>query len=542
MKPVHRLAALAAAVAVGLLGAPVLADPSTDCPAGPLACATDVAAALDIERRSNDNFHYGQMLEIDYRTAEQIPGDVASAGAWGDSGLWTGVYLGGQSFRYATARYHLANQGQLTQEQVDYWLTQYDQSRARVKEIVDKYHLLANIGRGWRTGELDPTGLLGEPPDFGGGVFDGEEGLLMRGCSPTDAPPSIGIGQNKRVFGPFPWEDGKQYMCETAPSRDTYAGTIFGLLLAYDLVGPDEPFMRAQIRRDVLTLADRLVRYAWNFPRPHGHISHPAPKPIPGGGGHDFDNFISPLFVYVPLARLSLVQAARHVASEGSSDEQLYWQAVWLEELATQGPILAGSMEVDAIQPNEGYYKYNLNHLNMSTLIRLEREEPQSTLFRQALSVMDHTTRDDINAHFEAITYSLTGQPGRLNDAVTHLRQWLDYRHNIHQGPVDNAPGCGTGFQCVPNDQLDIDVQGAVVSVPGTSTKLRAATPLPVADRAPTDFLWQRPPTQLAGSESPRHQAPGIDFLTPYWMIRYYTEAAPPALAPLPGWIGPAHR
>ena len=58
-------------------------------------------------------------------------------------------------------------------------------------------------------------------------------------------------------------------------------------------------------------------------------------------------------------------------------------------------------------------------------------------------------------------------------------------------------------------------------------------------DRTPTDFLWQRPPNQLVGHETATHQAPGIDYLLPYWMIRYHTEANTPVLAPYPPWLGP---
>ncbi|MDX6226607.1 MAG: hypothetical protein QOE64_2983, partial [Frankiales bacterium] len=38
------------------------------------------------------------------------------------------------------------------------------------------------------------------------------------------------------------------------------------------------------------------------------------------------------------------------------------------------------------------------------------------------------------------------------------------------------------------------------------------------------------------------HREPGIDFLTPYWTVRYFTEVAAPALSPFPDWAGPASR
>jgi hypothetical protein len=260
---------------------------------------------------------------------------------------------------------------------------------------------------------------------------------------------------------------------------------------------------------------------------------------------HDFDGFISPLFVYVPMARLNLTNAVRHVLADGTdSVAKAKWDAVWAEELASQGPILAGSMEIDSLQPNDGYYKFNLHHLTAFNLLRT-LTGAERTLVAQAVSVMDKTTGDDINAHFEAILYSQTGDADRLAAAVQHLRQWKLYRANTDEGAfVNNAARCEKDLRCVVKDQYELGTPaGDVAWFPGTdSTKRRAARPLPVAERAPSDFIWQREPTILNGHESAAHREPGVDYLTPYWMLRYYTEVAPPALAPLPACAGPTTR
>lgn len=599
----HRIALLLAATAVAATAvvAPAtvaLAKQPTAAPLpcdAPLACADD-SAMLDLEQRIADNFRYGQVLEIDYRTPEKVLGDVASGGAWGDSALWTGVYLAGESMRYAVAENKLTllgssdgNKHKQKDAQGDvaegddaaaddaaadaarvYWAAQRDEALRRVRLMSAKFHLLARIGKEWKTQlspnmSYNPTSPGGGPPSFGGGVFQGEEGILMRGCAPqpSQTPDGIGIqpGGNQRIFGPFYWDDGLDngiqdkinYYCETAPSRDSYAGTLYGLTYAYDLVGKDDPVLREQIRGDVLVLAGRLVKYGWSFPRPHGNVSVPKLPigvPVTGFNGHDFDNFISPAFMQqVPSARLNVAQSARHVAEQGTAEQRQFWDAVWAEELTTQLPVLALSMEVDAIQPNQGYFKYNLNHLTVANTIRLETDPTVRTELKRALGVMDKTTGDDGNAHFESITYGATGEPRRISAAVTHLQEWLGYRAAIGAGPVANSPRCGQDLECVPDGQLDIDQGGTVVSVPdpaslwpGAKPKLRARLPLPVAQRTPTDFLWQRPPTSLDGAEAPTHQAPGIDYLTPYWTIRYLTEVVKPGLAPMPAWSGPSHR
>jgi hypothetical protein len=526
--------------------APMMAKASPDPCAPVLACGDDLAEARALETKISDHFVWGQVLEADFADASRTPGTVTGVGGWGDSGLWTGTYLAAESYRYALAGKYLADP-EVQGTARDDWTAQRAEALDRVRAMVAKYHLLTNIGSTWHTSTrvppyVNPTNPS-DRPDFGGGVIQGEPGMLMRACAPTDAPAKWAMGRNQRVFE-LPsdpnatWTDGKRYLCETAPSRDTYAGTTFGLLAAFDMVSGDDPAMRASIRDDILTLAGFLVKYGWNYPRPHGYVSLP---PV----GHDFDNFVSPLFVYVPMARLNMAQAARHVASVGgTSTQQAQWQAVWAEELASQGPILAASMEVDAVQPNAGYYKFNLHHLTGLSLTRLEVDPTVQLLFKQALGVMDKTTGDDVNAHFEAITYGLTGEQPRLDAAVQHLREWRSYRSRTDTGvETVNSTKCAVSIQCVPDDQYDVMIDPSLdVMVPGTVTKQRARLPLPVADRPPTDFLWQRPPTQLDGSSPATHEAPGIDYLLPYWMLRYFTEVAPPALAPFPAWPGPSHQ
>lgn len=538
---------------------------------GSLACDTDLGPALDLERKIADNTWDGQVYEVDYDTLspERTRADIVSVNHFGDSALWTGTYLAAQSFRYALAQHKLAARPQDPERKL--WKDQRDESLARVLDMARKFHILANISQLWNH-ELNPSL---EQPGFGGGVFAGEPGYLMRACIPkgvpawqtwselslqtTDVEPPP-YTRNRRVFGPFPWrnEDGTttEYYCEDGTSRDAYAGTIFGLLAAFDLVGRDQPQMRHRIRDDIVTLVNFAVKYYWNTPRPHGRISLPIPTG-PGGVpcsllpaspcGHDFENFVSPLFVLQPIHRMNMAQAARHVVhADPGRDDAAKWDEIWTVELLTDLPFLDVEYEVDAVQPNESYYKFNLLHLTSYDVIHLEEDPLTRSVFKQAFGVLDRTTGDDVNAHFETITYALSGERSRLDAAIAHLRQWRDYRARVDTvTSTTNSTRCGTSLECVPEDQLEIiqptPLGEETIVVPGTSTDLRARRPLPVAQRAETDFLWQRPPTQLDGGESLTHQFPGIDYLLPYWMLRYYTEAAPPPVEPIPAWPGPAH-
>ncbi|TAL13430.1 MAG: hypothetical protein EPN99_15310, partial [Frankiales bacterium] len=141
----RRLVLLLTAFAVGVTSTVAVAAPEPAAPRceGPLECADD-AAVLELERRIDDHLRYGQLLEIDYRTTDRVLGDVASGGAWGDSALWTGVYLAGQSMRYAVAREKLDEPNgkgrgrglaaqRLTDEQRAYWSAHREEALSRVR-------------------------------------------------------------------------------------------------------------------------------------------------------------------------------------------------------------------------------------------------------------------------------------------------------------------------------------------------------------------------------------------------------------------------
>jgi hypothetical protein len=506
----------------------------------PLAGGADLAMMLDLEAKMADSMHYGHAVPVVFDSPEQLPGHVVAAPYWGDTALWSGVYLGGEAMRYAVARRHLAD------DPSSFWEQQRDEALARVRELLAAEHRDINIAEDWAGTLKVPPAVSADPNDAhnvdaGGGVIHGERGMVTRGCTPIDAGP-LGINppnhdpahpindHSNHVFQ-ITWThgDGVTYNCETSPSRDTYAGLTFGLLTAFDLV--DDAGLRAQIRDDVLAMARFLVLHGWSHVRPHGYM----------GTHSDEDWVLSPLMPHVPMARLNIAAAARHVVKVlGTTQQKATWNAVWAEELASQGPLLGPSLEVDAMQPNEGYFKFNLHHLIAFNLFRTVTDEERLVLAR-GFSAVDTTTRDDINAHFEAITFAITGEAARRDGAITHLQQWRDYRAaSTH---VRNSAQCGTTITCVPQDRAGVVLPTGTTNwyPESAGSGLRAEGPLPVAVRPPADFLWQRPPTALDGDQDPSWREPGIDYLTPYWMLRYLTEVSPPALRPLPKWLGPAH-
>jgi hypothetical protein len=518
---------------------------------GPLDTPSDLAAALKYEERILDHFHYGQIYEQTYRTADRITGDIASTHGENDSALYTGNYLGAEAFRYALAKRKIAQH-----VDTDFWVAQRNDARDRVERMVKQYHLLINISESWKT-TLNPQ-LHDDKPltngriDFGGGVFPAKKGLLFRACTPTPIDPGnefVDLGRNpnyNRLVGPLYWpEDHKYYNCFGATSRDAYAGTTFGLLTAFDLVSGDSPPMRRMIRDDIIAMTDYTFGYAWGTPRMHGRVVLPEVE-----GGNDLDNFYSPLFMYTPVQQMNMAQIARHVADvAGTTQQKLKWDAVWASELATEAPNLFTDQYLNTAQPHDSYYKFHLDYL---ALFNLTRVEPNATVrdqfFRRALGVMDATTGDDGNALYDAFVYALSGDPARLADGVTHHRQWLDYRARLdaNNNNTVNSTKCGVTIECVPKDSTEILVGGVpLVTIPEAqpSGQLRARFPLPVVDRKGQDFLWQKDPFLLDEVRNdPTWEAPAADFLLPYWMLRYYSETKPLVSSPLPAWPGPTFR
>lgn len=543
------LAVLVASAAV--LSSGFVAPDRAQAAAGPLDTPADLAAALTAEERILDHFHFGQIYEQLYNTPARVTGDIATTVGENDSALYTGNYLGAQAFRYALAKRKIA-------EGVDvpFWTAQRNEAKTRVDAMVKQYHLLINISKNWKTTfnlqlHQDKPLTLGRI-DFGGGIFQGEKGLLFRACTPTTAAaegkPYANLGRNpnyNRLVGPLRWDDGKFYNCFGATSRDAYAGTTFGLMTALDMVSGDDPAMRATIRDDLIAMTSFALKYLWSTPRPHGTVVIPEVE-----GGNDLDNFISPLFVYTQAAQLNMVSIARHAARvAGTAQQRNYWDAIYAAHAVVNGPLLPGSLLADVAQRHDSYYKYHLNYLTMFNLIRTE---PTSSLwqpvYRLALSIQDASLRDDMNALYDAFVYALTGDQARLGQAVVHHRQWLDYKARLDANNNDtlNSPKCGVSIECVPKASTDMIIAGLppilLPELPTPTGEVRARLPLPVKDRKGQDFMWQKDPTLLDEDQSPTWEPIGWDFLLPYWMIRYYSEAAQPANTPLPPWTAVIFR
>lgn len=251
-------------------------------------------------------------------------------------------------------------------------------------------------------------------------------------------------------------------------SRDQYMGVFFGLSVAYEHL--EFPDVRAAIADVATRLIDRLLAKNWAVVMPDGDTST--------------------VFWLRPDQQLSILQVGRQV-------NPARFASIYRE---TDGGLfgVGAAVSLEAREEHESYFKFNLAAITFYNLIRLE--PAGSSERRDYLSAYDTFRRavdDHGNAFFNVIDRAIYG-PRAARDAETMelMAAWL----------------------LRPRRDAWVDLRGKYRAC-GSD---RACDPIPVTERVRTDFLWQRSPFLLYGGGEGRIESPGIDFILPYWMGRYY--------------------
>jgi hypothetical protein len=152
----------------------------------------------------------------------------------------------------------------------------------------------------------------------------------------------------------------------------------------------------------------------------------------------------------------------------------------------------------DNFDDHHSYFKFNLNMINMYSLLRFENS--RSSLrkpYLTAYNKLRRTTETHQNAHFNMIDHAIKG-PNSARDAQTVdlLRAWTTR----------------------PRRDPFVDLRGKYKACGDD----RACEVIAVPERPTTDFLWQRSPFLLFGGGAGLVEGAGIDFTLPYWMGRYF--------------------
>jgi hypothetical protein len=295
-------------------------------------------------------------------------------------------------------------------------------------------------------------------------------GVLARCVVPVDSPYAAAILQEEGGHGVYEGTlDGTPYFWIGNTSRDQYSGVMFGLSLAYDLIAL--PDVRAFIQRDVTRILDDLLQQRWSVVMPDGRFSTS--------------------FALRPDQQLSFLQIGRRINPARFGPVYTAYRS------ALAGGVML-PIAYDNVDDHNSYFKFNLNYINLFSLIRLEESgSPFRRVYLNAYGALRGRTRDHGNAHFNMIDRMVTqADAARDGETVLLLDAWLQRPRRDYF--VDRR---GTYPECAVN---------------------RACDPVPVQDRANTDFLWQRSPFQLSGGRDGLIETAAIDYILPYWMARLY--------------------
>jgi hypothetical protein len=289
--------------------------------------------------------------------------------------------------------------------------------------------------------------------------------LLARCIVPINSNYAAGITSEESANGIH--ESGDNYWIGNT-SRDEYLGVFFGLSVAYDLLGsPTQPAIEALATR----MLNFLIGNAWAIVMPDGSVST--------------------TFIIRPDEQLGLLQIGRQVnAAQFGATYQNYASGA--------SALVSIPVAVDAADDRDSYFKFNLDAINIFSLIRLETDSSLLGSYQTAYGIFHNAIQDHMNAHFNMIDRALNGANSTRDLATTsYLFQWL--------------------FR--PNRDYYVDLRG---QYPSCVSSDQSCDPLPIVQRIPTDFLWQRSPFQLDGGGSGLIESAGIDYILPYWMARYY--------------------
>ncbi len=251
------------------------------------------------------------------------------------------------------------------------------------------------------------------------------------------------------------------------PTRDQYAGVLFGLGVTYELI--TDAGVRAICKDTITHLIRGLIDHAWIMSTP----------------GHPFQE----TYLIRPDHLLSVLQLGKYV--NPSEFASTYDITRFMLSWAVGLPIW-----YDCLNVREQYYKFNLDYLYCYNLIHYESSASQKNKYLQKYQRLRTTTKQHLNAHFNMIDRALTG-PDATRDAETLVlldQLWSRGFRDLCSANLPSYPLCGG----------------------------EACDPIPPVDRPYTDFMWQRSPFHVDCVADGSKESAGIDYILPYWMARYF--------------------
>jgi hypothetical protein len=325
----------------------------------------------------------------------------------------------------------------------------------------------------------------------------GRPGFIARYRGPQDSlvfPPNCADSENCHVVteGEFAGD-----FWEGNTSRDQYTGWFLGMATAYDLV--DDEAMRAVIRADVTEVLDELIRTNFVITDVDGRRTTAGPTVI-------------------PTYRLAWYLIGYHLTGRGN------FQRVVQDLIRDDSRRVLRLSAFAGMNHYSQHYGNNLNHQNAYTALRLARVYlgPEDYAFLQEVFETETHTfmRLAHNAFFTAIEMSqgtYVAAPGdpyqtQLEDDLTQFRPAPNSQFAMFPPETELDPVSVFLHDLFTKYPFLGDIFGGV--------NVQAKEAYPVSQQCFEDFLWQRNPWAIRCNEvdNPRVVAPGVDYLTAYWM------------------------
>ncbi|MCK5797741.1 MAG: hypothetical protein KAI47_11185 [Deltaproteobacteria bacterium] len=457
----------------------------------------------------------GTINDLQFKTAAlKVP---ARYNGLGDSAIWTGTYLAAEALRLK--------------------VTGSKDALASVEHLVDTIHRLFAV--------------------------NGHPGYLSRYTASLSNPDPLIVSQyhpgDERNRHHETTYQGQKWFWFGDTSRDQYQGVMLGYAWAYEALPPGKH--RDLIRDDMVAICDELMKVrkgmtvlvriniggTWiELPVPmdvtnvilnptefrNGHPyaqigSDSDPTNVEDGSQMsgfreywpDYHDIIQQIPLLGPLLNVPMPRSGSAImlaaimrigilvtegvpaaAAENAKIKTYYAKHIgsWLSKMKAY---------VNFNDASACWRKYYGSNIVWEPMWNLARLETDPALRRQIVDgVMDAKLWPLVKDHKNVFFAFIYGSQQVSGPTVTTV--------------IDAAKSQLAQFQEAPKIRRAVDNMGKYPADPHCPGQTSVATD--VKDRAASDFIWQRNPFKLVDSGAPQLVYPGIDYVLPYWMARYY--------------------
>jgi hypothetical protein len=335
---------------------------------------------------------------------------------------------------------------------------------ARIRALVDTYDVLLH--------------MKGTPGD------------LNRNILPLSAVPWRTLGATEYAIT---W-NGVPHMASDYISRDAYFGTFFGLSHVHDLVG--DPQVKAKAGALIEVALDYLLRNDWTWRKRDGSF------------GERWQGVLEQQYAWV-LAAHRVNPSKYHAVREQYKG---FADLVWV-------PFM-----IAVTDPHYSYFKFGLGGGSLHTLLRLETDPVRWQRAYQGFSIMRRFIGHHQNAYLNGFYFAADASSRAHLGAENRTLLTALLRQPRRKTRVDLK-----GDASIAQMPYTLPVDPNLIYPSGNqapATIMIARYPIPVPKRITSGFAWSKSPFSLdhghPAAPDARAEGESVDFVTPYWMSRYY--------------------